>query len=229
MSGRATPAGIGLAILVKTPGHSRLKTRLAAGIGRDAAEEFHLRAAAAVAEVVLAARSRVPGLAPCWAVAEDAALGEAAWSRMPCMAQGGGSLGARMRQVATILVDAHGGAILLGADAPQLCVRDLEDAARALDGGNHVIGPSADGGFWLFGTRGGVPDTAWTTTPWSQSDTARRFAAALETPRLARLRTLRDADIATDLPPLLQALDALSAPLPAQRRLADWLRGHHWH
>jgi uncharacterized protein len=222
------PTGIGLAILVKTPGHSRLKTRMAAGIGREAAEEFHLLAAEAVAEVVLEARMRIPGLAPCWAVAEDAALDAAAWSRMPRLAQGGGSLGARMCHVAGTLLGSHGGAILLGADAPQLCVRDLEDAVRALDGGDHVIGPSADGGFWLFGTRGGVPATAWANTPWSQSDTACRFAAALGPTRLARLRMLRDADTRDDLPPLLDTLDALSEPRPAQRRLADWLRGHHW-
>ncbi|MDQ3494652.1 MAG: DUF2064 domain-containing protein, partial [Pseudomonadota bacterium] len=119
---------------------------------------------------------------------------------------------------------AHGGALLLGADAPQLRADDLVAAVRALDDHDHVFGPSADGGFWLFGTRKPVPATAWRATPWSQADTAERFIAALGTPRIARLRTLRDADAADDLPPLLAALDALPVPLPEQARLADWLR-----
>lgn len=216
---------VGLAILVKTPGHSALKTRLAAGLGREAAESFHRQAAAAVAAVARAARQRLPGLTPVWAVAEDAALDDPAWVALPRLAQGGGDLGARMRRVAGVLRDAHGAALLLGADAPQLRVDDLVAAVRALDRHAHVIGPSSDGGFWLFGTRATVPAAAWAATPWSQADTAARFAAALGAVPVARLRTLRDADAVHDLAPLLAALDALPGPLPEQARLAAWLRG----
>jgi rSAM/selenodomain-associated transferase 1 len=223
----ATAAGkgrIGLAILVKTPGHSPLKTRLAEGIRRSAAEDFHRLAAASVAAVARAAQAELPGLAVSWAVAEDAALDDVLWSGLPCIAQRAGDLGARMRHVTEHLCRAHGGALLLGADTPQLCVDDLVAAVRALDVHDHVLGPSTDGGFWLFGTRMAVPAAAWADTPWSRPDTAARFAAALGTPRIARLRELRDADAADDLPPLLAALDALPAPLPEQTHLAEWLR-----
>lgn len=215
---------IGLAIFVKTPGHSPLKTRLAAGIGRTAAEAFHRLSAEAVAAVARAAQARLAGLATCWAVAEESALDDALWSRLPCMAQGEGDLGARMRRVTESLCREHGGALLLGADTPQLCVEDLVAAVRALDDHDHVLGPSADGGFWLFATRSPVPAAAWTHTPWSRPDTAERFAEALGPQGIARLRTLRDADTAEDLSPLLAALEALPAPLPEQARLADWLR-----
>lgn len=216
--------GIGLAIFVKTPGHSPLKTRLAAGIGREAAEDFHRLAAASVAAVARAAQAECPALTVSWAVAEDAALKDALWSGLPRIAQGAGDLGARMRKVTDHLCRAQGGALLLGADTPQLCVDDLVAAVRALDDHDHVLGPSADGGFWLFGTRMAVPGAVWTHTPWSRPDTSERFAAALGPRRIARLRTLRDADMAEDLPPLLAALEALAAPLPEQARLADWLR-----
>lgn len=219
----------GLAIFVKTPGYSPLKTRLAAGIGRQAAESFHLLAARAVAEVARAAEASLPGLACAWAVAERAALDDGMWSELPRVAQGAGDLGTRMRYVAEQLCREHGGAVLIGADAPQLCAADLTAAVRALDDHDCVIGPSVDGGFWLFGMRQPIPAQAWTATPWSQADTAQRFAAALGTPRVARARLLRDADTAADLPPLLSALDALLKPLPAQVRLADWLRMMHGH
>jgi glycosyltransferase A (GT-A) superfamily protein (DUF2064 family) len=129
-----------------------------------------------------------------------------------------------MRKVKDHLCRAQGGALLLGADTPQLCVADLVAAVRALDDHDHVLGPSADGGFWLFGTRMAVPAAAWSHTPWSRPDTSERFAAALGPRHIARLRTLRDADTVEDLAPLLDALEALPTPLPEQIRLLDWLR-----
>ena len=211
----------GLAIFVKTPGHSPLKTRLAVGIGEDAARRFHVLAAAAVAAV---AQAVVPQLAAYWAVAENAALDAPAWARLPRFAQGAGDLGARMRHACETLRDSHGRALLLGADAPQLTVDDLAGAVRALDAHEYVLGPSLDGGFWLFGTCTAVPEAAWTLTPWSHPHTGARFTAALGDARVAHLRTLRDADTVDDLPPLLVALDALTDPLPEQTTLADWLR-----
>ena len=42
---------------------------------------------------------------------------------------------------------------------------------------------------------------------------------------IAVLPILTDVDDAADLPALVQALDALPDPLPAQRALRDWLHG----
>ncbi len=219
-----TPARTGLAIFVNTPGHSPLKTRLAASIGTATACEFHLLSARAVAAVAQSAQTALPRLVPHWAVAEPAALDTPSWSSLPRIGQGEGDLGARMRHVADALCESHGSALLLGADTPQICVSDLRDAIHALETHQHVLGRSEDGGFWLFATRGDVPATAWAATPWSQTDTAERFVDALGDAAIAHLSTLRDVDAATDLPPLLDALDALPRPLPEQVRLADWLR-----
>lgn len=215
--------GIGLAVFVKTPGYSEVKTRLAAGIGADAATEFYSLSAAAVAAVVGAASEALP-LTPYWAVAEAGALNDPTWTDLPRLPQGNGDLGNRMRTVCDTLLTTHGRALLLGADAPQIQVAYLREAVTALDSHNHVLGPAADGGFWLFGTRTPVPDAAWDATPWSCSDTAERFVAGLQPGSVARLRTLRDVDTADDLPPLLAALDTLPDPRPEQHRLNDWLR-----
>ncbi|MES2858817.1 MAG: DUF2064 domain-containing protein [Pseudomonadota bacterium] len=219
---------VGLAIFVKTPGHSPLKTRLARAIGIEAAQHFHLLAAAAVAAVATSARRDRLALVPHWAVAEAGALGHPSWRALPTIAQGEGDLGERMGRVTDSLLARFDAALLLGADAPQIEPGDLGAAVDALATHRYVIGPSADGGFWLFATRGEVPSAAWSATPWSQPDTAARFCQALGDdpidPPTARLRSLRDADTAEDLPPLLSALDALRDPLPEQQRLADWLR-----
>ena len=219
-----TVASAGLAIFVKTPGHSPLKTRLAQAIGRDAAEAFHRHAAAAVADVVMQAQASMPGLVAYWAVAEPDALDAPIWRALPRIAQGDGDLGARMRSVCETLRERHGRAVLIGADAPQLRAADVLAACAALDTHDHVIGPSEDGGFWLFGTRIAVPEHAWSETPWSQSDTAMRFLAALDDSPVATLRRLCDVDTVDDLAALADALRALSAPTTKQAALARWLR-----
>ncbi|MEO5628297.1 MAG: DUF2064 domain-containing protein, partial [Thermomonas sp.] len=136
---------------------------------------------------------------------------------------GEGDLGARMGHVTDALLALFDAALLLGADSPQLQTSDLAAAVAALASHQHVIGPSEDGGFWLFATRGHVPATAWSATPWSRPDTAARFLDALGNPPVAHLRCLRDVDTVEDLPPLLAALDALTDPLPEQQQLAQWL------
>jgi rSAM/selenodomain-associated transferase 1 len=214
----------GLAIFVKTPGFSPLKTRLAQSIGRDAAEVFHRLAAAAVADVVMQAQAAAPGLVAYWAVAETEALDAPIWCDLPCIAQGEGDLGARMRHVCQVLCERHGRAVLIGADAPQLRAEDLLAACSALDTHDHALGPSEDGGFWLFATRIAVPEPAWADTPWSQSDTATRFLDALGDASVATLRRLCDVDTVDDLAALAEALYALSAPTPKQAALAFWLR-----
>ncbi|NOT87618.1 MAG: DUF2064 domain-containing protein [Lysobacter sp.] len=219
-----TATAAGLAIFVKTPGHSSLKTRLAQAIGRDAAEAFHRHAAAAVADVVIRAQASMPGLVAYWAVAETDAVDAPIWRHLPRIAQGDGDLGARMRSVCGTLRARHGRALLIGADAPQLRAGDVLAACTALDTHEHVIGPSEDGGFWLFGTRIAVPEHAWSETPWSQSDTALRFLDALGDSSVATLRRLCDVDTVDDLAALADALHALHAPTPKQAALARWLR-----
>ena len=218
-----TVASAGLAIFVKTPGHSPLKTRLAQAIGRDAAEAFHRHAAAAVADVVIRAQASMPGLVAYWAVAEADALDAPIWHDLPRIAQGDGDLGARMRTVCETLRERHGCAVLIGADAPQLRADDVLAACIALDTHDHAIGLSEDGGFWLFGTRIEVPEHAWSDTPWSQTDTAIRFLDALGDAPVATLRRLCDVDTVDDLASLAEALHALSAPTPKQAALALWL------
>ena len=105
-----------------------------------------------------------------------------------------------MKHVYDQLLDLHGGALLIGADVPQVTALDLTAAVDALENAASpwAIGPSEDGGFWLVGGRAPIPSVAWRDTPWSRPDTLARFCAALSPPPM-RLRTLRDIDTAADL------------------------------
>jgi rSAM/selenodomain-associated transferase 1 len=215
---------LGIAIFVKTPGRSPLKTRLAAVIGPGAAQQFHMLAAHAVAAVACQAQRKLHHCVAHWAVAEAVALDDPAWGLLPRIDQGEGDLGERMGNVTEQLLAHFDVALLLGADTPQITATDIIAAAHGLDVHQHVLGPSEDGGFWLFATHGGVPPPAWAATPWSQAETAARFCNALGAASIGCLRRLRDVDIADDLTPLLRDLDALEKALPEQQRLAEWLR-----
>ncbi len=186
-----------VAIFVKTPGLSPVKTRLAQGIGTA------------------------------HATAEQGGLAHPAWSAFPTLWQGDGELGTRLDRVYAALLARHGSVLLTGADAPQVTPALLRAAARTVrDGGPpYAIGPAAAGGFWLFGGRSAVPSAVWRSVTYSRADTGARLAEALRRfGSISWLPTLADTDEASDLPELASALGCLPDPLPEQASLRDWLR-----
>ena len=223
-----------LAIFVKTPGRSPLKTRLANECGERYATEWYRRAAAAVASVAVEAQRRY-GVRAYWAVAEPDALD--AWPDLPSIAQGEGGLGTRMARVHAGLVASHGFGLLLGADAPQLTVELLGEAIEWLvedelrggglagDRPRLALGPASDGGFWLFGSNVVPPLPAWTSVAYSTTTTAVDLRHAMhDLGEWRTLATLTDVDTATDLPMLRRALQALPESTPEQSALARWMR-----
>jgi glycosyltransferase A (GT-A) superfamily protein (DUF2064 family) len=95
----------------------------------------------------------------------------------------------------------HRGAILIGADCPDLRAADLLRAARLLAGGcDVVLGPATDGGYVLIGARRVTPrlfqGIEWGTAG-VYAATAQRLAAAGY--RWRALRPLADIDRPEDL------------------------------
>ena len=223
---RAPDVSAALAIFVKTPGLSPVKTRLALALGAATATAFHRRAATAVCDVVQAAVAAGLPLTPYYAVAEAAALDHAEWQGLPTLWQGSGDLGMRLHRVCSQLLARHGRVLLIGADAPQLDAGLLAQALAALDSAAtpFVLGRACDGGFWLFGTRLPVPASVWRGVRYSRTTTADELVAALAAHgAVAGLPELTDVDEAADLGALADALDALHDARPAQRALRRWL------
>lgn len=216
----------GLGIFVKTPTLSPIKTRLAVDVGRSRAEEFHLSSARAVASV---ARQAGDCLTPYWAVAEPQGMTADLWCDLPRILQGPGGLGIRMASVYRQLRESHHGALLVGADTPQISPPLLQRASQwlCLSGPRLVVGPSTDGGFWLFGGNCSIPDASWTGTTYSRESTRREFLAAMPVSADAwlELDELTDMDSYDDLPAVVCGLQHLAAPTDAQLRLTEWLDG----
>ena len=216
-----------IAIFVKTPGFSPIKTRLALELGDDRALQFHRLSAAAVASVAQRAQG-LRGMSVYWAVAEPEADALAQWNGFPTLAQPPGGLGERMARVHELLIARHGFGILIGADTPQLATHHLEQARQWLSApaSRLALGRAQDGGFWFFGANVAPPLSAWDAVEYSVAGTAAALYSEMRTlGAWQELPVLTDADHACDLPAVVQALDALTGATPEQQALAAWIHG----
>jgi uncharacterized protein len=213
-----------VALLVKTPGHSPVKTRLAEAIGTRDAHDFHRLSARATAESLLACTRRFPDrLTPYWAVAERAAAGE--WEGFPIVEQGEGSFHERLGRVYETLRRRHGSVILAATDSPEVPSGIWLRAWRALQSPGSVIGPAADGGFYLMGSNREIPLSAWESLPLSTPAAAQSLARALEPLGALRwLSLLDDIDHAGDLERLTTRLAERGENRGELGRLCEWTK-----
>lgn len=218
-----------LAIFVKTPGLSSIKTRLAASISRERAEEFYRLAVDAIGAVALAAQTRLD-LKAYWAVAEESGLQHPIWSGLGRIGQGTGGLGTRLHTVYSELRQRHREVLLIGADSPQLTVAGLRSAIAALQphqiedaASDFVLGRTMDGGYYLFGGRVPVSQEIWESVSYSVETTAREFASLLRPiGSIHELPVLCDVDTADDLQRIGQLSRSDPELLPKQVHVLEW-------
>jgi rSAM/selenodomain-associated transferase 1 len=207
-------------VMAKHPVPGRVKTRLAATLGAEAA------AALARAFVLdLAARLAALPYRVTWAYwpaeADFAALVPGA----RCRPQRGTDLGTRMADaVAYAFAEGTAPVLVLGTDAPHLSAELLAEAAAALVEDDVVLGPADDGGYYLIGLRAPAP-VLFTGVEWG---TARVLAETLARAREAGLRVHLlppdfDVDLPADLIRLRERLDRGDVELPHTASLLSTL------
>jgi len=160
-----------VAVMVKVPGATPVKSRLHPALTPDRATELYrcflldrLDALAKVPDI-----EPVVAFTPADAAHELAALVPTGFR---CIAQRGPDLGARLDTVlASLLADGHRGAIAIDSDSPTLPMGYVAEAARVLGSGSAdvVVGPCDDGGYYLVGLAAPRP-TLFERIPWSTSD-----------------------------------------------------------
>ncbi len=214
-----------IAIFVKTPGYSPVKSRLAHSVGRHLAETCHLLSAEAVATV-----ARKAQLGPVyWAVAEPEARESELWKDLPVLLQPAGDLGTRMQVIHDELIRRHDRGLLLGADLPQTDRESLHTAHAWLADKNRrgVIGPAADGGFWLVGANVSLPRAQWLAPQYGGDKVLQQFLDVAQGDLdWQQLEKRTDLDRIGDVSRVIEQLRNLSQPHPAQQRLLDWLLEH---
>lgn len=220
-----TSASIAVAVFVKTPGMSPIKTRLAAEFGESRAIEFYRRSLSCIADVLQAATLHGE-VHPFWAVAEPAGMTDPLWSGFDTISQGTGTLGERLDRVYGELTRRFAGVILLGADYPQLTLRQVLNACDALSTSptEFRIGRVGDGGFSLFAGAAAIPGSAWRSVNYSCATTADELVEFLRPIGAVREFAMgEDVDTLDDLRRIVPELEAGEALL-SQRGLAAWVR-----
>lgn len=180
--------------MVKVPEAGRVKTRLAEEIGVVGATWFYRHTTAAI----LARLARSRRWQTVLAVSPDRGIAQAFWPRsITRIRQGGGDLGQRMQRA--MRGQGPGPVVVIGTDVPGIRPTHIAAAFRLLGRCDAVLGPAADGGYWLVGQKRRPREIAmfdnvrW-STPNALSDTLRN----IRTCRIGFVATLTDVDTAED-------------------------------
>lgn len=115
--------------------------------------------------------------------------------------------------------------VFIWMDCPQMLAEGVIEAFAALEDANAVLGPCGDGGCYLLGVRGSLPEGALKGTRWSTAEALGDTLAALESAKLtvAELVPGYDVDTAEDLQRIARemAADTLDGLANLARTLAD--------
>lgn len=197
MSG--TPVARRLAIFARVPIHGRVKTRLAAAVGADAAlQAYEALLASTLRKLVPRGSTFEPEI---WVDGDldafagwqrHAVIGQGEF-RFPLMAQGEGDLGQRMAWAFD-----QGVHVLVGTDIPEMTASYVEEAVAALRGADLVLGPTEDGGYCLIGMNLPRPEL-FEGIPWGTTDVLASTLHAASTLRVELLDAMWDVDDAQDL------------------------------
>ena len=207
-----------IAIFVKTPGLSPIKTRLAKTLGQVAAESAYRLCVKATKQTVI----RVDADSY-FAVAEQGGLRDPLWHDLECIYTGPGCLGQRQHHIYQTLLQHYRQVILIGSDSPQLTADRLQQAINALRTEQFAVGPARDGGYYLFAGRRPLSQGFWSNLTYSRADTCDNLLAALPD-KATLLAPLNDLDTVEDLPQLHRELTALGTALtPQQRAVISWI------
>lgn len=183
-----------LLIFVRKPEWGKVKTRLAADVGNDMALDIYQKLLQYTQDITSTADADrfVFATAPL----------HHAWPDTDMRVQGEGDLGARMTKAfEEIFAEGYRKVMIIGSDCASLTPAHLSRAFAALDTHDLVIGPAADGGYYLLGMTAFFPalfqEIHWSTDTVLSATLSRAEALSL---RVHLLDTLTDIDEYKDLP-----------------------------
>ncbi len=165
----ATPSHASLLVLFcKAPEVGAVKTRLFPSLSKEDAARLH---AACIADTLrLTDKLDVQRALACAPSIHHPFFVECARQRpLELIQQAGGDLGERMKSVLTWgFLRGFEKIVLIGCDSPTLPTAFIREAFHRLGRASCVLGPSGDGGYYLLGAYGSVPDL-FGEIPWGTS------------------------------------------------------------
>jgi uncharacterized protein len=188
--------GTALIIFVRNPVLGQVKTRLAAGVGDEKALQVY--------EKLLAHTQSVASAADChrYVFYADFLSEKDGWSSalFEKRMQPQGNLGHRMQAAFEEVLAQHSKAVIIGSDCYELTVVHLQQAFELLAAHDFVIGPAADGGYYLLGMKPLHPKI-FEGIRWSSGQVFAQTQAQIKNLRLSYAVTevLNDVDVAEDV------------------------------
>ncbi len=184
----------------REPIAGRVKTRLAADLGAEAAARVY----AVLLDHALEAAAG-SGLRVLLSLAERPSAGWVRGLKLPLEVQRPGDLGERMADAfARRFVEGEERVVVVGSDCPTITSAHLRQAVSALDEADAVLGPAADGGYYLVAQPAPGADL-FAGIPWSDPETlvATRDRLTALGAAWTELEELSDIDTESDLKGLL--------------------------
>jgi rSAM/selenodomain-associated transferase 1 len=186
-----------LFIFVRTPELGKVKTRIAASAGNDAALIIYKK--------LLQHTHQITELLQCdkfvfyaGSVDDNDLWGDGYHK----LVQADGDLGSKMRAAFTHLVaKGYNRICIIGSDCYELATDTIKKAFDFLDTHDVVIGPAKDGGYYLLGMRDGVKDV-FEEVAWSTNKVLLQTLLHLQAQALSYclLEELNDIDTIDDVP-----------------------------
>jgi uncharacterized protein len=217
-------------LFIKAPVKGRVKSRLAAAIGEEAALEIYKDFVTTVLETLKA--GRYPFRIAVYPREALESVRHWLGHDLDYLPQTGKDLGERMKNaLARVFSDGIERAVIIGSDIPDLPDEVIHEAFRSLESKDAVIGPALDGGYYLIGFNARTfLAEAFDGIPWSTRTVFSDTMQVLERSSWAvhQLPLWRDVDTLEDLNDLVTRNEK-SGPGPSaalsalMRRIGDVL------
>lgn len=217
-----------LAVFVKAPVPGAVKSRLTPVLSPEEAAGLYRAFVGDSLDTVAQWAELSPSHRPFLAYAGHWRHPDPRWTGFagPVFPQTEGDLGARLADAFARLFEsgAHA-ATVIGSDAPEIGVDRLVEAFQALEEQDAVLGPAADGGYYLLGLRRPAPEL-FVGIPWSTGEVLSETIARMDRLGLRhkRLEALADIDTPEDLARLARRLREPGARCPLTRAALDKLK-----
>ena len=217
-----------LLFFVKSPEPGKVKTRLGADLGHEAAcRLYSCFAADMLAQASKTGMKIIIFFAPREKESQVCNWLGGDYEYSP---QEGADLGDRMKNAfSRVFLSGADKAILMGSDIPGLPASVMIDAEEKLDHSQCVMGPSADGGYYLIGfTKDGFAPRVFHGPEWGESSVASQTMAMLAAEKIkySLVRQWRDVDDLSDLIALYNELKTSPEKAPGTmnflNRLAEF-------
>jgi glycosyltransferase A (GT-A) superfamily protein (DUF2064 family) len=197
-------------VVAKAPVPGEAKTRLAAGVGEQAAADIAAAALLDTLDAVAVApiEARVVAMTGDLDAASSSDEIRTRLADFTVVPQRGKDLAERLANAHLDAAAAFTGlpVLQIGMDTPQVTADLLGDCARELLACDAVLGPARDGGWWVLGVTNAAMADCLRSIPMSRSDTG-----------VVTLTALRDTGVDVNLVPVLADVDS-AADVDAVRR-----------